>query len=1363
MPIKLTGNGQPVVPDQPQQRYTDSNRPIGSKAVFRGRSVVWGGPEWRWQSAAAFDRLKRTGRLNRSILSDPLGVIGNELRYIGRQMAATNARAGDRPQLRGSLLDRFGQALARQGRDAVRTMASPLPAVTALANPLGQTGRNLSAAVAVGAAENAAKLAVAAGQGVRGRRANPESSRASALIETITEAGYRAMGATPPGQQNQFERGLDATARSSTTAAVGTAAAIPMIPAIGSGAGGAVITGGARWAVGELLSTLADDNRGGNLMNIGEAVTGQRLPLAVDVGQDDWLSSAFKSLLPNAAPGVALSGLGEALGGFRNTRRWLSGQRTIAERTEARQRLEKAGIVETDPATGASTLREAEADAQEQINSWINAGRDPSEAPPPPAEAGARSEAGGAAAPPSPPAEAGAMEVDGLDIAPGDFVYDPALPEADVVLGLVRDLGDADLQRLVAGSEPVIPQLSELLQAREAAPVRTDLEQGRVMAPSTAVAERIGPDRQPLTYQQTLEGMNPDFLRSVAAPENNADLARLISDFTGRDWEEFTRADIIEGLVRYQEEEGLSLLSRDWDQNMRPTAEIQADPQRFQFKGNTNEAGEQIGNSLAGVDRWDVVAEGVIDVWTDPANGVTYVVNGHNRLARGRQLGIPTLPTRELQAAAAGEARALGALANIKEGRGTVFDAAKFIRESGITTPDQLQRMGAPMKDGHAARGLALAQLPDDLFQAAIEGRLSVGKAAALGGSGLDEQGMRAAFKSLGGRDMSDAKFAEIVEQVRNTPRVVVDDGQGRLPWLDEEPLLLMEQKADLVVKIRSDLLKDKRFFGTAARGADRLEQAGNRINVEGNKAIAADAEQVLSMFDRLKYAPGPVSDLLNDGARQIAEGAKAKVVADRIRDQVAEAVRVSLEDQGLPMQRPAGAAAADPAALPALTPEQRDALQLDVVRKAVNGAEVRPPESPLPALPDGPAVRLDVAGAELGGNRGRPQPGTKAAQAMADELRLAAEFHERDAEMRAITEEGLRDAVGYELKTFEEKKALGMADGYDVSSVSQGWDSFDTGGKSDLEIAQDMIKVEHLIRKVAGDDVAVRFHDEYIETVTAKAWGGDGIKTSTQAGVYRFLEDLVQVNGFSAASSTDLIETGFHESFHRIQFMALGSQDMKALDGVFARLKADLGARVDGIAYLESQAIAFQRYARARFLGQDPIAALVGADLRQLGRLPTRLEKAATSIIRAFDKVADFIERVVNVIQGNGPTSIKRIFKRAYEGSLRNGLPEDVAYDPDRLGQLVAWQKETATGAPVGNSGATGLKGQADSALGDGMVNSNLLPAPVRPEPMRLADGEEPAAKPRTEKADIEARRQIEANNQRMDDIRRQAQQEGC
>lgn len=1050
MPIKFTGSGQPVVPDKPQQgpKHTDQNRPLGSRSVLGGRQVAWAGPDWRWQSPASYQRLQSTGKLNRSPWSNPLGAIKNELKYIGKQIADTNRR---NPQ-------GFGGRV----RQAVTGSIPGLNVMNVLPTIAGQAGRNINAALTVGAAENAGKLVVALGQKLSGKPANPEGSRPGNFIERVSQAGYRVMGATPPGQQNEFERGLDATARSVGTSVIATAAAVKAIPAIGVGATGAVITGGARLAAGELLATFADDNRGGNLANLGDAF-GMKLPLSVDVGEDDWIDSAIKSLIPNALPGVAISGVGEVAAGvtrspgiissLRNSKRWTASNRKVAEITDARAQLEQAGVTVTDPDTGAIALRtseiEAEATAQAEIDRWIGGGGErPPAAPalpaaePTPTAAPALPAAADApaaqisleidaqppkAAEPDAPA-GGQLEVEGIEDSPFEMIYDPELPEADVVFNLVRELDDDQLQMLVSQPGPVVEQLDQLLQERQAMPVRPELAQGAVMAPGENIAERLGPDGQPIPYEATLEAMPMDTLRSVAAPGNNPELSQLIGDLTGRDWEEFTKADIIEGLAAYQQQTGQSLLVRDWNQGMRPTTEIAADPERFQFKQGVNEQGEQLGSSLAGVNRWDTNAEGALDVWTDLADGRTYVVNGHNRLARAQQLGIPTVPVRELPAATAQEARAMGALSNIKAGQGTVFDAAKFMRDSGITSPDQLQQMGVPMSSGNAARGLALAQLPDNIFQAAVDGRLSVGKAASLGGSGLDETQMQTAFKALGGQDMSDAKFAEMVAQVRSAP--VVQGSQVDL-FGNTEAMSLMSQKADLVVKIRQDLLKDKRFFGTAAKGAGRLEQAGNKINVAGNKAIAADTTQVLAMFDELKYAPGPVSDLLNDGARQIAEGAKPGVIADRIRGDIAEAVRRSLDEQGMPTARPEAAPAAD-APAPALSPEERAALQIQAVQKAADQAEIRPPETPIPELPDGPSVRPDVARADLEA-RGQLEPGSPAAQAAADELRLGLEFAERDAQMQAIAREGARDAMDYELLTFEQKKELGMADGYDA------------------------------------------------------------------------------------------------------------------------------------------------------------------------------------------------------------------------------------------------------------------------------------------------------------------------------------------
>jgi hypothetical protein len=1415
MPIKYTGPGQAFVPDKPQQapKYTDQNRPLGSRSVLGGRQVVWAGPDWRWQSPASYQRLQSTGKLNRSPFSNPLGAIKNEIKYIGKQIADTNRR---NPQ-------GFGGRV----RQAVTGSIPGLNVMNALPTIAGQSGRNINAALTVGAAENAGKLAVALGQKLRGKPANPEGSRAGNFIERVSQAGYRVMGATPPGQQNEFERGLDATARSAGTSVIGTAAAVKAVPAIGVGATGAVITGGARWAAGELLSTFADDNRPGNLANLGDAF-GKKLPLSVDVGEDDWIDSAIKSLIPNALPGVAISGVGEAAAGLtrnpgiistlRNSKRWTASNRKVAEITDARAQLEQAGVTVTDPDTGAIALRtseiEAEAAAQAEIDRWIGGGGEQ----PPAAPALPAAEPTAAPALPAAPARAadapeaqisleldaqppkaaepdatggGQLEVEGVEDSPFDMIYDPELPEADVVFNLVRDLDDDQLQMLVTQPGPVVEQLDQMLQQRQTMPVRPELEQGAVMAPGENIAERLGPDGQPIPYEATLEAMPMDTLRSVAAPDNNPELSQLIGDLTGRDWEEFTKADIIEGLAAYQQQTGQSLLVRDWNQGMRPTAEIAADPERFQFKQGVNEQGEQLGNSLAGVNRWDTNAEGALDVWTDPADGRTYVVNGHNRLARAQQLGIPTVPVRELPAATAQEARAMGALSNIKAGQGTVFDAAKFMRDSGITSPEQLQQMGVPMSSGNAARGLALAQLPDNIFQAAVDGRLSVGKAAALGGSGLDETQMQKVWNLYAGRDMSDAKFAENVAQVRSAP--VVQGDQVDL-FGNTEMLSLIDQKSDLVVKIRQDLLKDKRFFSTAAKGADRLEQAGNTINVAGNKAIAADTTQVLAMFDELKYAPGPVSDLLNDGARQIAEGAKPGVIADRIRGDIAEAVRRSLDEQGMPTQRPAGAARADggfdleaeradsaratqeadalfaeaegllagmqentsrmaegarrmlevsagiediDGALPtdrivpgprALSPEERAALQIQAVQKAADQAEIRPPETPIPELPDGPSVRPDVARADLEA-RGQLEPGSPAAQAAADELRLGLEFAERDAQMQAIAREGARDAMDYELLTFEQKKAMGMADGYDA-------------GPSIAEMFEDasraMAQSDARLYRAAGERL------QRIKGLVNDLDTMEGDPALAPAPVRPEPMKLVDV----PPASVDTRGKG--EFYH-----GAANEFELEMDGEF--VYGD-GMSIYGLGFYATDdlSIAASYKKKNRRLAPADASAVI---YRVAENEPVKfydLDKPAPkSLLSKLRKTTshDGLELLEQAIEEAGEkASLAEIMDEMRGWSREFDLP---AYEVQEIfqGFIDALKKD-------GYGGFTHVGG---NKAGKGKRNHQVRIYWDPAERITIEKVEPSMAEPRTKAADQAARKQIETNNQRMDEIRRQAQQEGC
>jgi hypothetical protein len=480
------------------------------------------------------------------------------------------------------------------------------------------------------------------------------------------------------------------------------------------------------------------------------------------------------------------------------------------------------------------------------------------------------------------------------------------------------------------------------------------------------------------------------------------------------------------------------------------TDQINVDPQRFQYKQGVNADGEQLGNSLAGVGAWNPSMEGSVDIWQDPTSGQYFVVNGHNRLAKAKSLGVPTLKVNELMSPTAEAARAEGALSNMAQGSGTAFDAAKFFRDSAVPMDAQaLEAAGVPMKSGMAKQGLALSKLPGFAFQAAVDGELPIGKAVTLGESGLDEAGMTAAYKELKARPMGDAQFNEFLQITRSAGVV---EGQVDL-FGNADFVNTAAQKADLVASVKSLLASNKKLFGTVGRNASTLEGAGNTIDKAGAKAISGEAARALTIFDQVKYEAGPVSDLLNEGAVRIANGEKAAVVAKQIQNRIANAIKQSMGAEptlagdvvqpdlmaGVPAAAapdvvPAAAAAIDPAlmdkAFAHLSPAQREALRAQVMQKAIAGGEVRPPETPIPAMPDGPAVSLKAAADDL--RAGTVKPGSPAAQAIADEVRLRAEYAQQDADIRWQQEQALRDATNYEELTFDQKKVMGMGDEFD-------------------------------------------------------------------------------------------------------------------------------------------------------------------------------------------------------------------------------------------------------------------------------------------------------------------------------------------
>jgi len=678
----------------------------------------------------------------------------------------------------------------------------------------------------------------------------------------------------------------------------------------------------------------------------------------------------------------------------------------------------------------------------------------------------------------------------------GEPVYDPELPEIDHVALALEQLDPDVVDQIVQTPGPVLPRIEEALASRQPVAPRPELTAADVTAPTEKLAEN-----QFLTRRDEWANLRNDELLGVFHPDVNPGLFDAIHARTGRSFEELTRDDALETLSALADQGGTVMPDRlKAGVELARTADLVADPERFQYKLNTDKKGVQKGNSLEGVGRWNTSMENALLVWEDPATGKTYVVNGHNRLAKALELGIPTLPVKRLLANTPEQARALGAMDNIASGGGTSWDAAKFFRDAGIKDMDQADKAGLPLRSGHAEKGLQLAALPDNIFQAGLTGELPEARALALGASGLSPEKMQSVWKEYQEDKFfrTEENFNDLIAFARDTPTTKTQTGravQGALPGLETAAERdLTKAKLKLAQKVAGNLKTDKNALRGAARNAPTLEGKGNsKIDANASMQAGLETAQLADVFDALKFkADNEISRLLNEGAAEIAAGAKADMVARRIQGELAKAA----ESVMLPAKAPEPAAPAPVAPEPPMpkTAQDHEANQMLVLNRAAAQGEVRPSATPIPVPPAPPEI--DVAKAAkgidaqdvMGGdsqlkfaqqqrqqaldagdtkaveawdkeirkvNQGRLGAAMDAQDASqtglfgvteydnsmplfdqskldAEEARLAAEYKERDTAMQQEVARAEREAMGYHNMTFDQKKAeAGIAEGW--------------------------------------------------------------------------------------------------------------------------------------------------------------------------------------------------------------------------------------------------------------------------------------------------------------------------------------------
>jgi hypothetical protein len=305
------------------------------------------------------------------------------------------------------------------------------------------------------------------------------------------------------------------------------------------------------------------------------------------------------------------------------------------------------------------------------------------------------------------------------------------------------------------------------------------------------------------------------------------------------------------------------------------TSDLKVAPNRFQYKLGTDAAGTSTLLKEAKIFNPDLA--GTISVWKDPADGKTYVVNGHHRYELAKRLGQKEIAVRHIVAKGAVEARAIGAQQNIAEGRGTPVDAAKFFRDSGVT-PADLERHGISLGEATAAKGLALSSLDDTLFRKVVEGELREGRAVAIGEATRDPAEQKAILslverKERSGSKVSDDTLSELIRLVKGSEQKT--ETTADLFGTQEISRSLALEKAEISAHIKQQLAKDKKLFGFVAKEgrADELARAGNKIDVERSKEISTGAAQAEEVYNKLSERGGPIATILDEAARKLAAG----------------------------------------------------------------------------------------------------------------------------------------------------------------------------------------------------------------------------------------------------------------------------------------------------------------------------------------------------------------------------------------------------------------------------------------------------------------------------------------------------------
>ena len=318
---------------------------------------------------------------------------------------------------------------------------------------------------------------------------------------------------------------------------------------------------------------------------------------------------------------------------------------------------------------------------------------------------------------------------------------------------------------------------------------------------------------------------------------------------------------------------------------MFPVSRISVKPDVMQFRTDADPVtGEQAGRNIGGV-KFDQELAGPVRLWRDPQTGEVLLGDGHHRLALAKRSGVENIESRFMDVPTVEAARARAAFSNIAEGNASLFDAAKFLRDSGIT-PEQLAQKNISLSSGIAQKALSLSKLDAPIFDKVRTGELSENQGAIIGEATNDPAIQESVIKEMKsrekyGRSITDANVTELAKlaKLAGTKTEMTMDLFGQQAQVTG----LLGEVADAISDTRKTLVSRSNTFGAVAKEgrAKTLGSVEGQNIVPGENArISQQADQLNELLDKVSMSPGPVHDIYMSAAREMV-GRPAKEVRE--------------------------------------------------------------------------------------------------------------------------------------------------------------------------------------------------------------------------------------------------------------------------------------------------------------------------------------------------------------------------------------------------------------------------------------------------------------------------------------------------